>query len=270
MKIKEYPISFLQSLKLRFSPVTNLSKNKVSLIVSLTSIPTRLHILPLTIRSLLLQSVLPEKIILWLHRDLKEKLPVALSSLQSDLFEIRYVELTCSHRKLIHSLEAFPSSVIVTCDDDLIYEKTWLERLFTDHQLYPEDIVAHECRRISQNTDGQWLPYKEWPTQQETGVKGMNLLPIGYGGVLYPPNSLQPQVTDVQMFMELAPKADDLWFKAMSFMKGTLVRRSSSPWPKPIPIIGSQKISLLKTNVREDGNREQWLKITNFFDIGTL
>src|SRR5690554_7100194 len=145
MKFKEYIPSFLQSLKLRFNRPYNQdgSLPTVPIVVSLTSIPSRLGTIHLTIRSLLAQSVVPKKIILWLHEDLKNKLPKTLSGLQSDCFEINYVRLTCSHRKLIHSIKKYPDSIIVTSDDDLMYEETWLERLYATHEKHPEDIIAH-------------------------------------------------------------------------------------------------------------------------------
>src|SRR5690554_7556478 len=70
MKFKEYIPSFLQSLKLRFNRPYNQdgSLPTVPIVVSLTSIPSRLGTIHLTIRSLLAQSVVPKKIILWLHR----------------------------------------------------------------------------------------------------------------------------------------------------------------------------------------------------------
>ncbi|SFX09120.1 hypothetical protein [Marinospirillum alkaliphilum] len=204
---------------------------------------------------------------LWLHRDLEHSLPQSLVELQGEVFQIHYVDLTCSHRKLIHSLTAFPDRVLVTCDDDEIYEETWLERLYRDHLQFPGDVIAHECRRIAYGADGAPLPYRKWRTLTQAGAAGMDLLPIGYGGVLYPPGALMPEATDVDLFMRLAPKADDLWFKAMSFRKGTRVRRSRDPLPKPVGIIGSQWVSLQKTNVHEDANRLQWLAICEHFGI---
>lgn len=273
MKLKEYWPSWRMAQRIQRLPLAPLKQPAVEhlpVIVTLTSIPSRLATLHITIRSLLNQSSKPEKILLWLHHDLALQLPASLAELQGEVFEIRYVDLTCSHRKLIHSLDAFPCKVLVTSDDDLMYDRTWLERLYREHQKFPADVIAHECRRITRDDQGQLLPYKQWPTLKDAGVTGMDLLPIGYGGVLYPPDCLMPEATNVEQFMQLAPKADDLWFKAMSYLKGTLVRRSSAPEPKPMPVIGSQKISLLKTNVREDGNRKQWQALCEFFEIGSL
>ena len=124
--VKELPISLLRTAQLSNIPIGRLKRGPekvVPVVVSLTSIPSRLKTLHLVIRSLLAQDVSPKKILLWLHEDLETALPSKLQQLICDRFEVRFSGLTCSHRKLIHSLEAFPEEVIITCDDDLMYRK---------------------------------------------------------------------------------------------------------------------------------------------------
>jgi len=270
LKLKEYGPSWLRARHLKSLPVEELGRavdDPLPVVVTLTSIPSRLQTLHLTIRSLLAQQRKPEKIILWLNYDLRDHLPDALTRLVGDIFEIRFEGLSCSHRKLIFALDAFPDRVLVTCDDDLMYPPDWLERLYSDHDAFPLDILAHECRRITRDAHGVLLPYRDWPTVSEPGISGPDVLAIGYGGVLYPPGCLAPEATDSPLFLRLAPKADDLWFKAMALRKGTVVRRTSRPGPKPLPIIGSQKVSLLKSNVRGDGNRSQWQALCDHFGL---
>ena len=90
---------------------------------------------------------------------------------------------------------------------------------------------------------------------------------IGAGGILYPPKSLNPIVTDVELFLKLAPKADDLWFKAMSLIDGVQVFQSKNPPKRLIPLIGTQKISLKKENVDKDLNLKQWEQLTDYFNL---
>lgn len=271
MKLKEYIPAMKAAYKLkRISLQTLKAKTDkcLPIIVTLTSIPSRLGIIDLTIRSLLNQTNKPQKILLWLNEDLRHQIPKKLTELEGDIFEIRYQkELTCSHRKLIYSLLEFPETTLVTCDDDLIYSQSWLESLHKEHQQHPNSVIANECRMISYDTDGELLPYKQWKMQKDTNIADQKLLPIGYGGVLYPAHALHPDATNQELFLTLTPKADDLWFKMMSFLQGTEVRRASKPSPKPTPIAGSQKISLKKTNVRQDGNREQWQALCNHYNV---
>ncbi|ETI61515.1 hypothetical protein [Marinomonas profundimaris] len=270
MKLKEYIPALKTAYKLKQLPLDGLNakgENQIPLIVTLTSIPSRLEKIDLTIRSILNQSHKPEKIILWLNRALENHIPKKLSDLQGEIFKIEYEELTCSHRKLIYSLTSFPEKPLVTCDDDLIYPSNWLKSLYDDHLRFPKSIIANECRMISYNEDGELQPYKMWKTVKDKGISNPKLLPIGYGGVLYPEKTLHSDTINKEIFLKLTPKADDLWFKMMSFLNGTEVRRSTNPPLKPTPIIGSQKISLKKTNVREDGNRAQWAALCEHYLI---
>ena len=38
---------------------------------------------------------------------------------------------------------------------------------------------------------------------------------------MYPPGSLHKDVTNIELFTKLAPKADDIWFWAMGVLHGT-------------------------------------------------
>lgn len=271
MKLKELPVSLWTAWKLKHLTISKLKnfQPSVPVIISLTSIPSRLGTLHLVIRSLLNQTQQAEKILLWLHEDLKQTIPTKLHELKCEKFEIHFVNQHCSHRKLVHALEQFPTKTIVTCDDDLMYNTSWLERLYNDHQRHPNRVIAHECREIAYSPQGALLNYSEWKTQTQPGVSSPWMMPIGYGGVLYPPNTLHKDTTNADLYLKLAPRADDLWFKAMSHLKGTITQRSSNPGQKPIPIAGSQKVSLKHTNVRENGNYQQWKAICDHYQIQT-
>ncbi|MGD9254341.1 MAG: hypothetical protein PVF23_01150 [Chromatiales bacterium] len=273
MKIKEFFPSLIKSLRLRrlkFAQLHSDNRPASEVIVSLTSIPSRLRLLDLTIRSLMIQSVRPAKILLWLHEDLRGKEPKALRALVGEIFSIHYSDLTCSHRKLIHTLELYPDAVIITCDDDQLYPIDWLERLVEDHKRFPGEIIANECKSIACSADGETLPYKQWSGKIDAGFSDASLMPVGYGGVLYPPDSLLPEVTDSDLFLRLAPKADDLWFKAMSFLKGTPCRKASNPSATPIPVIGTRQTTLAQSNVKLDQNREQWDALREYFQFTTV
>jgi len=270
LKVKEYPLSLYSSwrlLRLSCCSLHEETADDLPVVVSLTSIPSRLKTLHLTIRSLLAQECKPEKIVLWLNDDLKNSLPETLVQLEGRRFEIRYSPLTCSHRKLIHSLEAFPDDVIVTCDDDSMYDAGWLGRLWVDHRKFPDSIITHRCRKITYGDNDTILPYAMWPIEREGGATYPELMPVGYGGVLYPPRSLMGDVCKSELFLKLTPKADDLWFKAMSFLQGTQVRKSLDPGMKPIPIIRTQGKALKNTNIKLDQNKMQWEALCRHYAI---
>jgi len=270
MKLKEIPVSIYNSAKLLALSSKNMaSKTKLEIpaIVSLTSIPSRLGTLHLTIRSLLNQDARPKKIVLWLHHSLKNEIPKKLVTLESSLFKIMYSDLTCSHRKLIHSIELFPNDIIITCDDDMIYRTNWLRLLYEEHKSNPNKIIANQTRYITYNKIGELQSYKDWKYDKNFKFKESAVIPIGAEGVLYPPKSLSEKVTNAELFLELAPKADDLWFKAMALIAETNAVQAKEKAKTPIPIIGSQKQSLKKSNISGDKNKTQWLAITTHFNI---
>lgn len=270
MKVKEIPKSLYRQFRLRATAVATLhqpSRPEAPVIVSLTSIPQRIRSVDLVIRSLLKQTLLPEKIVLWLPEALRGRVPEALKALEHNRFRMAFSPLTCPHKKLIHSLEEYPDNPIVTCDDDLMYPESWLEKLYRTHLEYPEDIIGHQIRYIRYAADGSLLPYPDWVVPPDGGSNPKAYMAVGAGGVLYPPGALDPRVQDREMFLELSPRADDLWFKMMGLLAGTRVRPSGDHSGEPIPILGSQKTSLKKTNINRDKNREQWVRLTEHFGL---
>ena len=47
--------------------------------------------------------------------------------------------------------------------------------------------------------------------------------PVGIGGVLYPPHCFNDELFNQNVFMDLCPYADDVWFYAMRLLSGTPV-----------------------------------------------
>ncbi len=269
--VKELPKSLLYSLFLHFIPTKLLlssKKESIPVIVSMTSIPSRLNTIHLVIKSLFNQTHKPSKIILWLHEDLKDKLPKRLKKLQNTLFEIKYSNLTCSHRKLIHTLKENPNAIIITCDDDLIYGKKLLVNLYHEHLKFTKDIIANTTYQIKLDNNG-YLPYAFWKKKEQVS-NPKTLIPVGAWGILYPPNSISTEVFNEDLFLKLTPKADDLWFKAMALLNNTISRQSENLPKEPIPIIGSQKIALKNDNISKNKNDSQWAALSTHFKLDTL
>lgn len=267
MKLKEYPISLYHSLKLNLISLKKLndSSHRIPVIVSLTTIESRLKKVHITLRSVMNQSVKPEKIILWINDKDRTKIPSSLSELTGDLLEIKFTKHTSSHKKLIPSLETFPDKIIVTCDDDLIYESEWLEKLYRSHLQFPKDIICNKARIITADKNNKTLDYKLWKyTTEQTSNKH---LAIGEGGILYPINSLNSIITNYELALQLTPKSDDLWFKAMALLNNTNVRLAKNTSQLFIPILGTQKISLKKINVDGNFNVKQWVNLKDYFNL---
>lgn len=230
-----------------------------ALIVSLTSYPPRFPTLHLTIQSLLRQDVQPDRIVLWIaHADLP-RLPAAVRRLERHGLEIRGCPDWRSFKKLLPALNAFPDAIIITVDDDIFYPPDQVSALVAGHDHASPSVLARRVRQVVTEPGGLAAPYANWTRHVPDEVachSSPNLLPIGVGGVLYPPRACHAEVLDIELAMRLCPRADDLWFWWQARRAGTLVRRVSGnfvahEWH------GSEATALEQHNVYEGGNDRQ-------------
>ncbi|MCL1892417.1 MAG: glycosyltransferase [Alphaproteobacteria bacterium] len=232
-------------------------------IISLTSYPPRMDVIPKTIRSLLAQSITPDLIVLYLAEDQfpGKKLPGALNKLAAENknFQIRWVSRdTRAHKKLTPALRDFPDDVIITADDDVIYPSDWLARLIAAHKKYPGSITGHHVYRMEPDK-----PYKKWRKIQNRwwrkiflGRPSFKNFATGVGGILYPPNALHPDAQNEELFMRLAPTADDVWFWAMAALNGTKVAVVPDAIKRMKESENSQEVSLWAENTVDDRNNK--------------
>lgn len=190
-----------------------LSKN---LIVNLTSYPNRFGCLYVSILSLLNQSMSPDKVILWLWEEDFKKLPENIKLLKRNKLEIRlYPKNLKQYLKLIPALEEFPDSYIVVADDDVAYKPTWLEELVESYKKIG-GIIAHRGHLLQFNESGSIQPYNDWVAQSPLDnyclLNNPIIFPTGVGGILYPPNSFNERIFDMELATSLCPTADDIWY----------------------------------------------------------
>lgn len=216
---KNNPATYLHTLK----QIYNYQRD---IIISLTTYSKRIHTVHKTISSLLKQSILADKIILWLDEEefQHNELPNDLKILESDIFEIKFCPNYKSYKKLIPTLALYPNATIITFDDDIHYPVDQVEKLVLTHFENPEDVITSIARNILFK-NGELRPYSEWlhVFREQVGKPLSHLLPIGVGGILYPMGSLHKEVMNVENFMKLAPHGDDLWFKCMSLLNNCKV-----------------------------------------------
>ncbi|WDE00530.1 glycosyltransferase [Thalassomonas actiniarum] len=222
------------------------------LTVSLTTYGKRLSTVHLTILSLLRQTLKPQRLILWLAEDefTLEQLPECLLELQQFGLEIAFCPDIRSYKKLIPALKRYPDDIIITFDDDVIYPQDQIERLYQAHLAEPAAVICHRAHRISKKANGDIKPYIQWPFDISSAKSGFDIYPVGIGGVLYPPGSLNPEVMNEPAFMRLCPYADDMWFKVMALKNLTPAKVVDNPTPYRdyLQTPGSQAVSLWESN----------------------
>lgn len=243
---------------LKNKPLDSINKHGLpgELIISLTSFNKRFGTLQPTLECLLRQTVKADKIILWVSEADYAKIPQGILDLCHHGLTIGKTEDCRSYTKIIPTLEAYPDAFIITVDDDLYYRPTLIEELVNAWDGDKKHIIAHKVRRIRYD-NSKVLPYNHW----QWHVKGPDscdmFFPLGYGGVLYPPNALDcPETLDKSLFRKLAPYADDVWLFFMGKRAGARYSVTSDNsnhivWP------GSQKISLTSENSGQSLNDVQ-------------
>lgn len=230
-------------------------KEKVGVVVSLTSFPVRINQIWYTIKTLKRQSVLPEKIILWLSIEQFPNglldIPDRLCNEIDDLFDIRFVENDLrSHKKYFYCFKNYTDKVIVTVDDDVFYNSKMLEHLIHAHRKYPNTVVCNRGLRLSKES-----VYSKWIKIRKGEGPSFNIIPTGVGGVLYPPNIYDKHIFDTDAIFKTCLRADDLWLNFMCRYKGSMIVTTDLK-SEPITINASQKEALCKSNNGEDNGND--------------
>lgn len=194
------------------------------LIVSLTSFPARIHAVDRTIRSILLQSVKPDNIVLWLAPEQfpgrERDLPVRLLRLRAFGLSIEWYPDIRSYKKLIPALKAYPDCVIVTADDDMLYRREWLEILYRTYLEKPEFVHCHRITKFFLEGDAFRIVVGGYDHYTEPSF--LHKL-TGCGGVLYPPGALHADAVEEALARSLAPTNDDIWFWLMAVRNGVRI-----------------------------------------------
>lgn len=245
------------------------------IIVSLTTYGKRLYDVHLVIESIMEQTMKANKIVLWLDDSFQNKrLPKALELQQKRGLEIKFCKDIRSYKKLIPSLKHYPEDAIITIDDDVIYEFDLLERLITSYLDDPTFIYCGRQHRMLLNEKKELLSYLQWDYQSSNSDANIMNFPTGCGGVLYPPNSLDNEVLNETIFMDICKYADDVWFKAMAIKKGTLSKKVYTHNPKGedfIEIANVQDIALKNINTQgEVQNDKQIHDVFTYYNLYKL
>lgn len=232
----------------------NISKQPV--IVSLTSFPAAIPYAAQAVQSILNGSVLPDKVVLYLtfSQFNESAIPQELLKLaeENPRFEIRdYPKDIRSYRKLIPALKDFPNAIIVTIDDDVAYHKHMLRDLLRLHEEIPNAVLAHRAKRIKPDKPyRKWSKYRWYHFLFQRIHSGYKNIQTGVGGVLYPPHSLKPEMLDVELFTQIAPTTDDIWFWAAAVANDTPVIPVPFGRNKPRGLEKPRELSLKTVNFK--------------------
>jgi len=199
-------------------------QSEARLIVSFTSIPRRMENVPAVIESIVKQTKVPDKIVLYLHEDdfPSKSIPNSVSMLTEkyNFFEIRWPERNLGvHLKIIPALKDFPDDIIINIDDDMIYDEKFIEKLVECYKANPGCVCCNFCHGVKYENDA----FRVVKVPQYTGVSNksvMNRLLSGHGS-LYPPHIFDGTcIFDSDAMLAIAKTHDEIWIWGNLFMKG--------------------------------------------------
>jgi len=169
---------------------------------------------------------------------------------------------------LVPALIKYPNSILISIDDDIIYPIDFIERLIRAYQKDSSKIYFYRGHYMSLRSDGSPKPYISWVKKGASGCSIYNF-PTGVGGILYPPNCMYEDVTKSDIFLNLCPYADDIWFKVMSFLNKVECELVETPNYDEhfIPIDIDVNGSLQKINVVNGGNDKQIDTIFKYYNL---
>ncbi|UVC11658.1 glycosyltransferase family 2 protein [Rhizobium sp. TH2] len=224
------------------------------LIVSMTSYPPRYSTLALSLKSLLMQSMRADEVVLWIADDDYARLPMDVLNLRVSGLSIKTCKDWRPYKKLIPQLLETPDAAIVTTDDDIYYPPTWLKELVEGIRPGAREVLCHRAHKIIYSDEqGKPDPYLEWVHGTSDTSSSSRIFPTGAGGILYPPGILHPDVTNPDYFLTYCPTGDDIWFFFMAARTGASFRKVGRVRPL-IAWDGTEDSALWNSNQLATGN----------------
>lgn len=246
-----------------------LEKRDKKYIVSLTSFPARIEEIWISIETILRQTFKPDAIILWLSEEQFRGiiLPKKLTDLEKRGLTIKFVsENIKSHKKYKYALEQYPDDYIITLDDDLYYDENLLQNLVNLKKEYPEFVPTNRAHKINFN-GSNILTYGAWFHNEFQIKPSHSLVQTGGFGTLYSSDDLYNDFNKNDVFLKIAPHADDLWLKIMILKKGKKVITNNKYNKDPLVVKGTQNNKLVIKNVINGGNDTQFKNLLEYYQL---
>lgn len=196
---------------------------KPQVYISLTSIFKKQDSLLQTLHSIMKQTKLPDKIFLYLSEEpyildtgFKDK-KITNSNLlkfinDNSMIDIKWVKNTGSYRKLLPLLKDKwdEDCIIITIDDDTIYNTHLIENLVNDY-------YKHKCVIGYRGFTPSFDKFENFDYTKKGKLQKISLYNFltGKGGILYKPeffHKTKNLIFNEEIYLNICNKQDDLWF----------------------------------------------------------
>ena len=158
-------------------------------------------------------------------------------------------------------MQEFPNHIIVTVDDDLIYDKNLLSDLLECAKKNPDCVCARRVNLITKDENGNLNPYAEWEWEYKKETTPSHaLIATSCGGVLYPPHILPAETFDAVAIKKYCLNTDDIWLKFMELKNDVKVVFSNNKVVHPLTLRHTQESGLLQTNTAGENRNDIKIK----------
>lgn len=237
------------------------------LIVSMTSHPARIRHAWRSIETILRQSTQPGLTVLVLAEEEfpRRELPRKLRIQQRRGLEILWVGRNGrSFDKLLPARKFFPNSHIITVDDDLYFPPNLVSSLWSTALMHPGTIIGARGWRVLPTPSDDEVHFGTGWVRAEPGDSGSGLHLPGGNGCLYPPNSLDAEVDNLDLALRLAPTNDDIWFWIHAIRAGSnFVCLGMGPHLQ----VGPQRGTYALSKVNRVGQEAQFRAVVSHFSL---
>ncbi|NYF11554.1 hypothetical protein HDC94_002710 [Leifsonia sp. AK011] len=199
----------------------------------------------------------PGRLILWLD-DPSLRPSRALRRLMRRGVEVRQVEpglgVHTKYYPYVSSIDRH-SRPLVTSDDDKLYPPTWLAELAAAARQDPDIVHCLRAHHIEFEGD-RIAPYESWTPCTST-EPSLRTFGTSVSGQVFPPRVLDLLREAGTAFLEIAPKADDVWLHRIAISAGIPVAQVTET-PRIFPFVPeTQAGGLYMSNLWEGGNDAQ-------------
>ena len=240
---------------------------KIPVYISLTSIFKNQKILLQTLQSILKQSKKPDKIFLYLSEEqyildtgFKDK-KITNSKLlkfinDNSIIDINWVKNTGSYRKLLPLLKEKwnENCIIITIDDDTIYNTNLIENLIKDSNKQDCVIGYRGFTPLFDKIEN----FDYFKSSKLQNLSLYNFL-TGKGGILYKPHFFHKThnlIFNEKIYLDIAPTCDDIWFYIVRLLNNVKCYKTNKPWQ----ITDLSNIGLFSTFNSKNNNNNKIFK----------
>lgn len=232
-----------------------LTNRHPKIIISLTTYPPRFNSVTMTLKSLLYQTMRPDKIIVW-HNC--EENTLTKEMLDYEKYGVEYIKVNDDlgpHKKYYYALQVYSDDIVIVVDDDLIYPNDMVDSLVRQYLKYPHCVCARRVHKLKLNSDGMLDGYDKWIGQCFFIRRPSHMLMATSGaGTLYPPGVLTNRTFDMNMIKTKCLYADDIWMKYFEIISNIKVVWVANNMPMPPEVNSSQSVSLKSDNLNKRRN----------------